>query len=72
MLGFEIIDQATFKSPTLGKDLNETLSIPGKKSIKISLGRLDIKRKVRSIKILLRTCTAELIMDQNKRTINFV
>ena len=67
IFGFEIIDQATFKSPTLGKDLNETLSIPGKKSIKISLGRLDIKRKVRSIKILLRTCTAELIMDQNKR-----
>ena len=67
IFGFEIIDQATYKSPTLGKDLNETLSIPGKKSIKISLGRLDIKRKVRSIKILLRTCTAELIMDQNKR-----
>ena len=67
IFGFEIIDQATFKSPTLGKDLNETLSVPGKKSIKISLGRLDIKRKVRSIKILLRTCTAELIMDQNKR-----
>ena len=67
IFGFEIIDQATFKSPTLGKDLNETLSVPGKKSIKISLGSLDIKRKVRSIKILLRTCTAELIMDQNKR-----
>ena len=31
IFGFEIIDQATFKSPTLGKDLNETLSVPGKK-----------------------------------------
>ena len=27
ILGFEIIDQASFRSPTLGKNLNETLSL---------------------------------------------
>ena len=27
LFGFEIIDQSTFKSPTLEKGLNETLSI---------------------------------------------
>ena len=27
LFGFEIIDQSTFKSPTLEKDLNETLNV---------------------------------------------
>ena len=67
--GFEIIDQSDFSSPTLGKELNDTLSIQGKKSITIPLGQIDIKNKVTSLKIILRTCTSELIMDQNKRRI---
>ena len=33
ILGFEIIDQNNFKSPTLSKELNEDLSIINKKSI---------------------------------------
>ena len=43
--GFEIIDQSDFSSPTLGKSLNETLSIQGKKSITIPLGQIDIKKR---------------------------
>ena len=46
LIGFEIIDQSNFKSPTLEKDLNETLSIQGKKSITIPLGQIDIKNKI--------------------------
>ena len=69
IIGFEIIDQSNFSSPTLGKELNDTLSIQGKKSITIPLGQINIKRKVRSLKIIVRTCTSELIMDQNKRRI---
>ena len=69
LFGFEIIDQSTFKSPTLEKGLNETLSIQGHKSITIPLGQIDIKNKITSLKIILRTCTSELIMDQNKRRI---
>jgi hypothetical protein len=64
---FEIIDQANFRSPTLGKNLNETLSIQGKKSITIPMGQINIKKKIKSLKIILRTCTSELIMDQNKK-----
>ena len=67
--GFEIIDQSDFSSPTLGKELNDTLSIQGKKSITIPVGQIDIKNKVNSLRIILRTCTSELIMDQNKRRI---
>ena len=47
LIGFEIIDQSNFGSPTLQKNLNETLSIPGKKSITIPLGQISIKNRVR-------------------------
>ena len=69
IIGFEIIDQSNFSSPTLGKNLNETLSEQGKKSITIPLGQVNINKKVKSLKIIVRTCTSELIMDQNKRRI---
>ena len=69
LIGYEIIDQSNFRSTTLDKDLNETLSIQGKKSITIPLGQINIKNKIKSLKIILRTCTSELIMDQNKRRI---
>ena len=69
LIGFEIIDQSSFSSPTLNKNLSETLSIQGEKSITIPLGQIDIKKKINSLKIILRTCTSELIMDQNKRRI---
>ena len=69
MIGFEIIDQSTFSSPTLNKDLSETLSVQGKKSIIVPLGEIKIQHKVKSVKVILRTCTSELIMDQNKRRI---
>ena len=69
IIGFEIIDQSNFSSPTLGKNLNDTLSIQGKKSITIPLGQINLKKRVKSLKIILRTCTSELIMDQKKRRI---
>jgi len=69
LLGYEIIDQSNFRSASLNKDLNETLSIHGKKSITIPLGQIDIKNKINTLKIIVRTCTSELIMDQNKRRI---
>ena len=52
ILGFEIIDQASFKSPTMNKNLDDTLSIQGEKSILIPLGQMEIKRKVNSLKII--------------------
>ena len=69
VFGFEIIDQSNFNSPTLRKNLDDTLSIQGKKSITIPVGQINIKKKVWSLKIIVRTCTSELIMDQNKRRI---
>ena len=52
IFGYEIIDQSTYEVPTLNKELNETLSIPGKNSVTIPLGKLQITRRVKSLKII--------------------
>ena len=66
-LGFEIIDQNEFNSPTLNKELNEDLSILNKKSIVLPLGEVKITRKVKSISIIIRVNTEIEVWDQNKR-----
>ena len=45
LLGYEIIDQSNFRSTTSNKDLNETLSVQGKKSITIPLGQMDQNKR---------------------------
>ncbi len=57
ILGYEIIDQNEFHSPTLEKNLNEDLSIINQKSIVLPLGEVSISRKVNSILIILRANT---------------
>jgi len=67
LLGYEIIDQSNFSSPTLGKSLNEDLSIINKKSIVLPLGEVQITKKVNSVLIVFRTNTNVEIWDQNKK-----
>ena len=67
ILGYEIIDQNNFTSPTLGKELNENLSTINKKSIVLPLGEVNITRKIKSIMILFRTNSNIEIWDQNKK-----
>ena len=67
LLGFEILDQNTFSSPTLEKKLNEELSIINEKSIILPLGKVKITKKVSSILIILRMNTDIEIWDQNKK-----
>ena len=66
-IGYEIIDQNNFTSPTLGKKLNEELSILNNKSIVLPLGEVNITRKVKSILLLFRTNSNVEIWDQNKK-----
>ena len=68
-MGYEIIDQNEFHSPTLEKNLNEDLSIINQKSIVLPLGEVSISRKVNSILIILRANTKIDIWDQNKKRI---
>ena len=67
LLGFEIIDQNKFLSPTLDKNLNEDLSIINEKSIILPLGEVKITRKVSSILIIVRINTEIEIWDQSKK-----
>ena len=67
VLGFEIIDQSDFSSPTLQKELNEDLSIINEKSIVLPLGEVKITKKVNSVLAIFRTNTDVEIWDQNKR-----
>ena len=55
IIGYEVIDQNNFVSPTLNKELNEDLSLINQKSIVLPLGEVEITRKVKSILILFRT-----------------
>ena len=67
LLGFEIIDQNRFFSPTLNKKLNDDLTKFNKKSIILPLGDVEITRKVSSILIIIRMNTDVEIWDQNKK-----
>ena len=67
LLGYEIIDQNNFISPTLDKELNEDLSTFNKQSIVLPLGEVKVTRKVKSLLIVFRTNTSVEIWDQNKK-----
>jgi len=67
LFGYEIIDQNNFIVPTQNKDLNENLSIQGKKSINLPLGEIKITRKVSSLSIIFRSCTKVHMLTQNKK-----
>ena len=67
-LGFEIIDQNQFKSPTLNKELNEQLSNI-EKSIVLPLGEVKLKKKINYLLIVFRTNSNIEIWDQNKKRI---
>ncbi|MDB3888560.1 glycosyltransferase family 2 protein [Candidatus Pelagibacter sp.] len=66
-LGYEIIDQCNFTSPTLDKDLNNDLSVINQKSIVLPLGEVKITKKASSLLIIFRTNTDVKIWDQNKK-----
>jgi len=67
VLGYEIIDQSDFSSPTLERELNEDLSAINEKSIVLPLGEVKITRKVSSVLVIFRTNTDVEIWDQNKK-----
>ena len=66
-LGYEIIDQSNFVSPTLNKELNEDLSNFNTSSIVLPLGEVKVTRKIKSLLIVFRTNTTVEIWDQNKK-----
>ncbi len=69
LLGYELIDQSTFEFPTSNKNYEDIISVPGSKSITMGLGETSIKRKVKELDIILKTCTNVQLVSQNKERI---
>jgi len=69
LMGYEIIDQNNFYIPTSNKNLDQTLSVSGTKSIILPLGEVKISRKVTSLDIIIRTCSSVNMLTQNKKRI---
>ncbi len=67
IFGFEIVDQSNFSVPTSGKSINESISVPGKKSVTLPLGSVQITRPVKSLDIILRTCMSVNMLTQSKK-----
>tara|TARA_B100000579_G_scaffold286664_1_gene237634 strand:- start:497 stop:1489 length:993 start_codon:yes stop_codon:yes gene_type:complete len=67
-MGYEIIDQNNFVSPTLDKELNKNLS-NYEKSIILPLGEVELTKKIKDLLIIFRTNTDVGIWDQNKKRI---
>ena len=69
LMGYEIIDQSNFYIPTSDKNINETLSKPGIRSINLPLGEVKITRNVRALDVIIRTCSSVNMLTQNKKRI---
>jgi len=67
ILGFEIIDQNNFISPTLNKEFNQHLSNFNDNSIVLPLGEVKITRKIVSLLIVFRSNTSIEIWEKNKK-----
>ena len=67
LLDYEIIDQSNFYLPVTDQYINDDLSKIGKKSLTIPMGKVEITRPVRSLTIILRTCTSINMLTQTKK-----
>ena len=69
IFGFEIIDQSNYSVASLDKYGYENLSKKGVSSITLPLGKLEIKRPVKSLHIILRSCASVKMLTQSKNRI---
>ena len=67
--GYETIDQSNYSIISIDKYGYENLSKEGEYSITLPLGKYDIKRKVKSLHIILRSCASVKMLSQNKERI---
>ena len=69
IVGFEIIDQSSLYLPTSERFVNQNISILGKNNITIPLGETKIVRPIKSLDIIIKTCTTVNLVTQNKKRI---
>ena len=66
LFGFEIIDQSNYSLSSSNKYGYENLSEQGLYSTTLPLGKLVIKRPVKSLHIILRSCASVQMLSQSK------
>jgi len=69
IIGYEIIDQSNLSLPVSNKSIGSNLSHLGKKIISIPLGETKVTRPVKSLDIIVKTCTSINLVTQNKKRI---
>ena len=69
IVGFEIVDQSNLYLPTSKKLATENLASLNKKIINIPLGETKISRPIKSLDIIIKTCTSVNLVTQNKKRI---
>ena len=69
IIGFEIIDQSNLYLPVSQKLATENLSNLGINNISIPIGETKITRVVKSLDIIIKTCTSVNLVSQNKKRI---
>ena len=69
IIGYEIIDQANLNLPVSNRSTNDNLSDLGKNIISLPLGKTNISRPVKSLDIIIKTCTSVNLVTQNKKRI---
>ena len=69
LIGFEIIDQSNLNLPVSKKTATDNLGKIGKKIITLPLGETKISRPVKSLDIIIKTCTSINLVTQNKKRI---
>jgi hypothetical protein len=66
---YEIIDQGSLYLPNSELMAENNLSKLGKNSIVIPMGKIEIKRKIKSLDIILRTCASVNMLSQSKKRV---
>ena len=69
LIGFEIIDQSNLNLPVSNRSTTDNLGHLGKNIISIPLGETKISRAVKSLDIIIKTCTSVNLVTQSKKRI---
>ena len=69
IIGFEIVDQSNLYLPISDKLANKNLSKLGVNNISIPLGEIKITRPVKSLDLIIKTCTSVNLVTQSKKRI---
>ena len=69
LIGFEIIDQSNLNLPVSNRLATDNLGSLGERIITVPLGETKISRSIKSLDIIIKTCTSVNLVTQSKKRI---